>query len=113
MMGKSNVAEKIYTLMASANRNLFGMDLQTQFIAKKIPNGFNKAFQVHSITGDYNEIVCIPNVITNEQIMLQELVELIHVDIGEKLGSEIADRQSLPVKKVCPGGGKTLDDLAK
>ena len=44
-MGKSNVAEKIHTLMASANRNLFGMDLQTQFIAKKIPNGFNKAFQ--------------------------------------------------------------------
>ena len=43
--------------------------------------------------------------------MLQELVELIHVDIGEKLGSEIADRQSLPVEKVCPGGGKTLDDL--
>lgn len=56
---------------------------------------------------DY-KIICIPDAIAYIQFSFEELVKLIHVNIHEKLRSEVAERQT----HSCPFGRmETINNL--
>ena len=45
--------------------------------------------------GKYKKIVGIPHVMLSLEPMLHELVQRVHIHVGEELGSQVAERHSL------------------
>ncbi len=78
---------------------------------EKSLNRVDEIFQIFFVGRNNNEVISIPRVMANPQLMLYKLIQFIHINVCKKLGGEIADRQTLAIEKRCLGCGITLNDL--
>src|SRR3989344_5705225 len=91
MIWKMHPTEKINTRSERLNEKLVRMQFEFQMIIKKRTNLGNEPFQPIPIFRKNHKIVGVANVVPYFQLVLRELIELVHIDIRAKLGCEIAE----------------------
>lgn len=91
MVRKMNPSEKVY---ARGDRSEFGlvwMDQEVKFGLQKLCHDGKRLLKLLAIRRKKNEVVSVANVLFGSKSVLHELVELIHVDVGEKLRGEVPE----------------------
>ena len=66
------------------------MEGEVEMFFKKCPNLRQKFLEICFVTGKDHEIISIADIVVCFHVMLDPLVKLVHVDVYEKLGGEIA-----------------------
>lgn len=87
--------EEINARRDGANRDFIRMKLKDQAIAEKTRDVRQKRLKQRTVVRQKYKIICIANVVPRLKLMLRELIKLVHVDVHEKLRSEISERQTL------------------
>ena len=91
VMRPENVAEEIDALPVGADRYLPGMQIEPEGILQIGTDQRDHLLQGIFIFREYHEIIGVSDEVPDMQIVFHELVELIEIDIGKKLGGEIAN----------------------
>lgn len=68
-------------------------------------------FKIGLVIGHNDKVISITQVVLYFQFILYELIKLIEAHVSEKLGGQVAYRQSFAFKKSGIVGGKTPDDF--
>lgn len=77
------------------------MQIKTKLLPEKIANFGKKLFQYAFVVMEKYKIIGVADVVFCFEHVLHKLVEFVHVDVHEKLGSEIAQWKA---------GSKAADD---
>lgn len=94
MVRMDDAAEKIDPLRAALQHHLAGVQFEPQaFMQKTLDPGF-PAEQRLRIVGQQHEIVHIAHITAHLEAVLDELVELVEIDIGEELAGQAAYGQA-------------------
>lgn len=103
MVREANKAKKINTAAQSAQCDFSMVQLQSQLTLKEQSYLWNEGIKRLWIAAQYDKVVAIPQVMTDSQPVLYVLVEFVQVNIGQKLGREVAERKSTwkAVQNVC------------
>ncbi len=88
-------SEKIHTRTEGLDENFVWMEGELETGFKEVFDTGKKKSQILAIAGKNDKIISISDVVFDFQLMLHELIKIIHVDIDENLRSEIAERQAL------------------
>jgi hypothetical protein len=91
MIGKNDIAKKINAMLYISYRYFLRMKLQLQMTFKKLRYRLNKISQLSATRSHYCKIIGITGIMFYMQTVLNELIKLIHINIREKLGGQIAD----------------------
>jgi len=108
---QNHVAQVINSLPDIADGNFLGMQGKFQPVADEFLEGFNEAFQKFFIARHHHKVVGVACVMFDLHLVLNELVEFVHVDVGKQLRSEIADRQAMAIKERRLTGRKASNNL--
>ena len=92
MVGKVNPTEKINAGSESFDEDLAGMESEFEFVGEKATDGGNEFLKLRAAGGENHKIVGVAEGILLLESVFNELVQLVQVDIGEKLGSKVAER---------------------
>lgn len=87
--------EKIDSGSKSLYEHFVRMKGEFETIAKKSMYTWQERHELVSICGKKNEIVSIADVTPNLERVLRKLIELVHVNIHEKLRRKVSERQTL------------------
>ena len=99
VMRQNHISQVIDTLPDIADGNFLGMQGELQFVSDKFLERFNKVLQIFFIARHDHKVVSVARVMFDLHLVLNELVEFVHVDVGKQLRSEIADRQAMAIKE--------------
>ncbi len=105
-----NPPEEIDARSECFDKNLIGVKREFQARFEKIRYRREKIFQAPLVLVHNHKVICVSDVMTNFQIALQKLIELIHVGVHKKLTREIAKRQADAGLALSM---KTIDDFGK
>lgn len=95
VVGEMDPAKKIGARGKRFDENLIGMELQLQPAFQKIFHFSENDFKPIAIRGKDDKIVSITDILFCAQMMFCKLVDFVHIDIHEKLGCQIAERQTV------------------
>lgn len=87
-------AKKIYARGERLYRNLVRMQREPQLVQQEIVYAQQHLLKLAPISRKEHKIVRVPYIRFHLERMLHELVELIHIDIHEKLRCEISERKT-------------------
>ncbi len=87
---KCYVPDKINPVLQLSNGDLFGVKLKAQPLFQKSSDGPNKLLQKLCLIGEDDKVVAVPQVVLLAEVMLHESIELMKVDVGEKLRGYVA-----------------------
>ena len=107
---QSDITEEINSSMAGPNRYFLRVQPDFQVLAQEVLDRIDEINQNFFAAGNDHEIIRIPGITFHPQSLFDELIELVHVNIGKELGGKIADRQALAVEQGRPSGRKASDD---
>src|SRR3989344_4028042 len=110
---KGDIPQEINSSRNIANGYLLGVKRELQPFSEESLDWIEQALQILLVGRHNYKVVGVACVISNLHLMLNELVEFVHVDVGEELGSEITDRQTVPIKKACASDFETPNNLLK
>ena len=96
---QNHVSQKVHALTGIENGTFFGMQRELQLVPDKFSERIKEVFQIFFVGRHNHKVVGVARVMFNLQIVLNELVEFVHVNIGEKLRCKVADRHPLMFKK--------------
>ena len=99
---QDHVSQEIHPLAAYADRNFLGMQRKLQSFAKKFLDRIDQILQIFFVGRYDQEVVCVARVMFDLQLLLNELVEFVHVNVGKQLRSEVADRNTKVLKERLP-----------
>ena len=87
-------AEKVYTRSGCFYEYLVGMKRKLEPRFEKFGHRWQKIFQVSPVLVHDHKVVSITDAIADFQFPFQKLVELVHINIHEKLAREVPERQA-------------------
>lgn len=70
------------------------MQLKLEFGGEKGADAWQQTFEPRTVFGQEDEIIGVADVVRGFKLMRGELVELVHVDVHEELGGEVAQREA-------------------
>jgi hypothetical protein len=108
---QNHVSQEVHPLTGIEDGAFLGMQRELQFVPDNIPEWVKETFQIFFVGGNYHKVVGVARVMFDLQIMLNELVEFVHVNVGEQLRSKIADRQTMTLKERRLSGRKASNNL--
>ncbi len=111
MVRQYDIAQVVDALPDIANGDLLGVQGEFEFVANKILERLDESFQIFFVGGNYHKVVGVARVMFDLQIVLNELVEFVHVNVGKQLRSKIADWQAVTIKESRLSGRKASDNL--
>lgn len=91
-MWPDHVAQEIDALAKFADRYLMRMEGKPQSLSQKLGDPWNERLQLRFRFTEDDEVVGVTKVETLLEFVLHPLIKLIHVDVGEELTGQIADR---------------------
>lgn len=94
MVRKMHPAEKVHAGGNGFYEDLARMQGQFQSLTQKPLQKQKQAPQFRLVMRENDKIIRIADVVRNFEFVLHELVKLVHVDVHEKLGGEVTERQS-------------------
>jgi len=94
MMRKTYEFEEIHAPMIFSHRNFFGVQFHFKAGIKKIADFSYVTCEKLSVPIQNYKIIAIAHIIFRPEVHFYELVELVQVDVCEKLAREVAERQS-------------------
>ena len=97
---KYDVAKKVDSLMKRSKYDFLGVKAEREVVVQKLAHLRQEAFQMLAIFAHNYKIIGITGVMLHFQRMFHKLVKFVHIDIGEKLRGEIADRYALARRRV-------------
>lgn len=106
---KRNITKKINTSMVFSYCDFARMQLELEMVVKKILYFRNQFFQKILVLGHNDKIIRIADIVFDFQFSFHKLIKLIHIDIGKKLRSQIANRKPLSSKKIGGFTNKAFD----
>src|SRR3989338_5127580 len=111
VMRQDYVSQKVHSLSGIEDSAFLGMQRKLQFAPDKFLERINEVVQIFFIGGHNYKVVGVARVMFYLQIVLNELVEFVHVNVGKQLRSEIAYRQTMTIKERRLSGRKASDNL--
>ena len=97
MIRKVHPAQEVNSGSKSSHEDFVGMEreMKTQF-QKSV---YLKKYRLEPgfVCGEYHKVVRIADIVPGLDPVLHKLIELVHIDIDQKLGGEIAQRQAFPL----------------
>ena len=94
MVWECDIAQKINSSFQFNNIYFIRMQLKTKSLFKKSGYFKDQPSQILLIIRNYKKIICVSNIVFNFQILFNKLVKFIHINIGKKLGSQVAYRHT-------------------
>ena len=110
-MGQDNVPEKVHTMPIVSYRDLSRMQSKMQARFQKRFNMRYQRPQVGLITGNDHKVVSVASVAFDSQLVLHELVKLIHINIGKQLRRQIPNRYAFALEQIRTTSGEAFHDL--
>jgi len=101
-------AQEIDAARKTPDEDFIGMHLQPQVVIQKRRDARQQHRKKLPVFRQKSEVVCVTDVMPRLEPMLHELVELVHVDVGEELRGQVPERQADAGPAV---GRETLDDV--
>jgi len=108
---QNHISQEVNSLAGIEDGTFFGVQRELQLVPDKFLERIKKAFQIFFVGGNNYKVVGVARVMFDLQIVLNELVEFVHVDVGKQLRSKIADRQTVTIKERRLAGRKASDNL--
>ena len=96
MVGEMNPAKEIDAGGEGFDEELVRVEFELQFFPQEGSYTGNQALKPRAIRREKHEIVSVADVPSRPQSVFRELVKFVHINVYEKLGGEIAERESLP-----------------
>ena len=94
MIREVHPSQKIHAGCDSGDRDLLGMKFEMQAFAKELSGQVEHREKIRSVMREDDKVIGVADVLRCFEKMFGELVERIHVDVGEQLRGEIAERQA-------------------
>lgn len=94
MMRKLDVSQKVDSLRILSKRDLAGMKLELERVLEKYGDFPEPSTQYFFVLMYDDKVVRVSDVVTDAEVVLYELIELVHVDIREKLARKVSDGDS-------------------
>ncbi len=99
MRGTHHVAQEVNAVGQRA-QPLVVLELEAQFGAQKFRDLLPPCLQLGAITVDQHDVVDVAQVARRAEHVLDELVERVRVDVGEKLARQVADGYAAARRRV-------------
>lgn len=99
---QDHISQVINSAASNADRDFLGMQRELQPLSKKFLDWIEQVLQIFFVGRYDHEVIGVARVMFDFQFLLNELVEFVHVDVGEQLRSEVANRQTKMIKKRLP-----------
>lgn len=96
---QDHISQVINSAAIYADGNFLGMQRKLQFLAKKFLDRIKQVLQIFFVGRYDHEVVGVARVMFDFQLLLSELVEFVHVDVGKQLRSKVANRQTKMFEK--------------
>lgn len=91
MMWQQHIPKEVDALPVLANCDLSRMEVEVQVFLEKNADGWQESFQNFATVRHCHEVICVPDIVPDLERVLDELIELVEVDVGEELRCEISD----------------------
>lgn len=91
MMWQQHVPEEVDALPVLADCDFSRMEVEMQVILEKSADGWQEGFQSFTALRHYYEVIGVSDIVPDLKCVLDELIEFVEVDVGEKLRCEVPD----------------------
>ncbi len=97
---KHHITEIVYAVVAFEYLYFVWVEIKLKFCFKKVLYFYNELLKVFSVSGYDDKIVGVSGIMLDLQLIFHKLIKLVHINIGEKLRGEVANRKSFLVEQV-------------